>query len=124
MSEHERRLKSLEPLARQYSSARSYSQVKAAEERLNGGVPLVERLRARLELIEGGLSASEAMERTPEPDYPGREADCELVRRYYAQWYPEGYDAKAELVKKLDTMRQRRAASADFKFSEVEHDER
>lgn len=104
MSERERRLKSLEPLARRFSSARSYSQVKAAEERLGD---VKEHILACIEALRAGQPM-------PEPiQYPGRESDEEIVRRYYAQW-PTSGDPKAEMLQQIAKIRSRRQENADL----------
>jgi len=57
----------------------------------------------------------------PEPEYvhvpyDGEQEDRELVSRYYAQFHPPGYDARAELMRRIDLIRERQQAAEGLEF--------
>lgn len=57
----------------------------------------------------------------PEPacvhePYEGEAEDRELVHRYYSEFRPPGYDAGAELRRKLDLIRERQQAAEGLEF--------
>lgn len=120
MADRNRRLKAIAPLMQRLWSERAASEVRAAEERLSGGVPFVERLRVRIELIRGGMTVTEAVAQTQNPHYLGMKSDRELVRSYYSQFSSPFPDARAELLKRLDAIRARQQAAQDLRLPDYE----